>query len=234
MNGDDGAAAPSRAGHSRTPGATTGQHRPAPARRPIARNRRSLTWQTARRNAWSLALAAFLIPGLAACTDDPAPVGTVPGSSVTATSAAAVPEPTRPVEQPTPDSAIDFVRYFWALYNYAYQTYDTAPLEAISDASCKYCSSTVGDVRKISSAHTRVENFEIRLDDAASPPVKIMSRALVVAISTQEEGTATTANGVEHHLAGFKKKRFDFALAWKANEWSIHGVDFGNGRGGET
>ena len=171
-----------------------------------------------------ISMSAFI---LTACTGDPAPVGSPPnGSPVASPSATPVPEPIRPVEEATPESAIQFTRYFWELYNYAYQTYDTAPLKAISDPQCRYCASTIADIKRIADAKTRIEDHEVTLREAASPPERITTGTVVVATSDQRPGRAVSPSGQAIGLKGSKGKRFTFALTWHAGQWQIEGIDY--------
>ncbi len=172
-------------------------------------------------------LMLSVILGVGACTSPTAPVGSVPGSTVTpsaTSSATTVPLPTRPPQQPTPDSAVAFVRYFWALYNYAYQTFDTKPLEAISDHRCSFCSAILGDVRRIAKERSAISGYRVTLTDADSPPAKITKGTLVIGVLSQRPGEMRALDASTTKLPGFKSVRSTVSVRWDGYSWHVEGV----------
>ncbi len=171
--------------------------------------------------------------GLTACTDDePAPAPSITSSELpTPTPAVTATKPVLQPGQPTADSAVQFVKYFWAAYNYAYETYDTSLLEAISQPSCKYCAARVSDVKTISRKKTQIEGFDARVEKTFLPFTKIVDRAEVVSQTTQDPGVAISSTGMKKDLPGFKSVRFTFALDWTGENWAVHGVGFSSGSG---
>src|SRR5689334_15808593 len=107
-----------------------------------------------KRTRWAVAVTAvcFLVTLSACSRDDPGTDGTP-----TPTSAVTTPPPTTPTTIPTPTTlpaaakadkagAEAFVRYFWDVFNYTYESGDTRLLRSISDKTCKFCQSVVDHV----------------------------------------------------------------------------------------
>jgi Family of unknown function (DUF6318) len=189
----------------------------------------SFGW-TARSRLLALVAVGCLL-ACAGCTgsgdDPPASVTTTASPPVTTTATTpTVEEPAKPVARRTPESAVAFVRYFWALYNYAYATYDVAALQTISESSCRYCASTISDIQKIHAAKTRVEGYGIKVVETASPPVKITTGTLVIAVATQDPGRAVYADGKSSPLKGIPRTKFNFSVGWSQEGWSVEGVDY--------
>ncbi|MFI7589750.1 DUF6318 family protein [Spongisporangium articulatum] len=170
-----------------------------------------------------LLLAALLT--LAACTGGSP--GTPPPSTASGTTSASVPAspaPTAPVQEATPSSAVEFVKYFWALYNYAYATYDTKPLEAISDKKCDSCKKLIEDVHRIAADGTVIKGFELTVLEAVSPDIEVKTGTLVVASLQQQKGTAVAPDGSSTALPGFKSVRSTTALRWDGT-WHIEALN---------
>ena len=189
------------------------------------------------RNRFPSATAAVMaagVLGLMACTGPAAPVGSVPGSTVTASptlSATPVPVPTRPSEKATPDSAIAFVQYFVALYNYGYKTLDTRPLNSIALSNCEYCQSVAKDIKRLATENDRISAYTVELRGAASPPGKIARGTTVIAVINQRPGIVMQPDGTRRKLSGVKNLRAKFGLDWSNSRWKIRGVDIDSGSG---
>ncbi|AEE47376.1 DUF6318 family protein [Cellulomonas fimi] len=109
------------------------------------------------------AVAVALLAGLLtlpACTapDSPTTEPTSPSGGASPSTAAPSPTPTvdltvppeRPdaLGTPSADGAASAAAYFVALYEYAYASGDTTPLEQMSADTCSFCTSTLEDVRE--------------------------------------------------------------------------------------
>jgi len=176
-----------------------------------------------------ITLALVAVAGsLAACSDDdppppPASTATAPPSTSAAPSASAT-LPTAPEAKPTPEGAEAFVRYFWDVYNYAYQTLDTAPLAAISGSACKFCSSTEREVANLKAARKRVVGGEIRLGTVAAPPGDLTKGVIVTMVLNQESGQTLNEDGTpSSSLRAVHNMRSEVALRWHSS-WSVYGV----------
>jgi hypothetical protein len=166
---------------------------------------------------------------LAGCSDDdsgPGPtVTTAVATTAPPTSAPTVQEPTKPVAKRTPESAVAFVRYFVALYNYAYATADVKTLGDISETDCAFCRALIDDARSRSERGAVTHDAETQILEAASPPVKITDRAVVVASIRQNPGWIFEPTGKRIVISGFKSLRSTFGLSWTGAGWSVHGVE---------
>ncbi len=123
---------------------------------------------------------------------------------------------------------MDFVRYFWAAYNYAYQTYDTNLLSTASSSNCAYCRSTVDDVKNIAAAGTVVEGYQVKVDHVSGPPdsAVIKTGTLVLASCSQASGVSHHADGKSVPLKGFGSTGFSFALRWTDSRWLVEAISY--------
>lgn len=97
---------------------------------------------------------------LAACGGDPRPVfSPTPSVSSSPSASPAAGPPTMPstAKQHTKAGAVAFVKYYWAVANYAQRTLDVAPLRELADSFCGGCE---GGVRWLS--HVRANGGSIR------------------------------------------------------------------------
>jgi hypothetical protein len=115
----------------------------------------------------ALGLVVGLMLGLAGCgsTDPAAP------ASPTVTTAPTTPVPTSPTSGPTsgppamPDAgrqhtkagAKAFVTYYVDAVDYAQQTLDTAPVEAVSAPTCAGCKAGIRSIKRIARQHGHIE-----------------------------------------------------------------------------
>ncbi len=172
-------------------------------------------------------LLALLLGLMTACSsDDPGPApATSAQPSESSTPEVTATKPALPAGQPTAASAVAFVKYFWEAHNYAYATYDTSLLEAISRPGCLFCQSMISDVKRLKQSQTRVSGSEISLDGAALPPgEKIVDQAFVVAFSTQEPGTSIASNGKVTKVDGVRNSQVAIGLDLYRSRWLIRGV----------
>ncbi|MFI7586078.1 DUF6318 family protein [Spongisporangium articulatum] len=162
---------------------------------------------------------------LSACTGDSG--STVPTTNVPVTTSPTptVPVPTAPVQEATPESAIEFVKYFWALYNYAYSTLDTNPIEAASDSKCRFCSGVVDDVNDWATSKTQVSGFEVSIKSIVSPHADVQSQAVVLVIVKQEPGRLTDTSGEVTKQAGWKELSTTLLLLRDESGWRVRAVE---------
>jgi hypothetical protein len=165
---------------------------------------------------------------LAGCSGDSKGVTPLPAET-SATSAAVVttqasPPPVAPVAEKTAKGAEQFVRYFWAVYDYSYDVLRTDELATISQPDCKFCSSTASEIVDFASSSTRREGADITIETVLAPPVKNPDRILVMTIINQEKGQTITSAGVKSGIPSIRQARASIALEWRDSSWQIHGV----------
>ena len=173
-------------------------------------------------------LAVLLVcSGVAACSgSDPQPSPSHSVPVATPTPSITVTKPALQLGRPTEDSAIAFVKYFIAAYNYAYATYDTSLLEEISQPTCKFCAGVVDDVQRLEAARIRVGGSEVKIADAFLPRDEPKANsALVITVSSQRPGTATSPTGQTRKVDGARNTQLDFGLDWDGGKWLVRGVD---------
>ena len=177
-----------------------------------------------RRCVTGVVLAAALL--LTSCTDDESPpVKQSPSMSVPpVTPAVTATKPAQLTGQPTAESAVEFAKYFLAVYNYAYSTYDTAPLVAISRPECKYCTSVVENVRKLEQGGTRVEGTEVEYVDSALTSKTITTGTYLVVVTNQHAGRAVSEDGTSKPYPGAKGAQLGVALDWDGGAWFVRGA----------
>jgi len=175
-----------------------------------------------------LTVGMVSMAGLTACTgeDDPAPPSTTAPSispASTAPSHTATP-PAPPKAEPTAKSAEAFVKYFWDVYNYSYATRDPKLLESISEEQCKFCNSTIGDIKQLHASDTKIDGLTVHLISAAAPPVEDASRIAVVTVIRQDPGRSVKSDGTIHGLTGREETQSLAALHWTSGSWQVRGI----------
>lgn len=174
-----------------------------------------------------ITLAVALVAALVACTDDPPKPPPSTTAPVTTPPSPTAQVPTVAEAKPTPESAEAFVRHFWEIYNYAYQTLDTEPLAAISADTCKFCASAMRDISRLQSNDTRIEGARVLATSVAAPPGKISNGVIVATVITQEAGRSIEASGSVEQLKAIGKRRSYVGLDWEDDTWHVDGVTIG-------
>jgi hypothetical protein len=164
---------------------------------------------------------------LSACTDDSptppatttAPIPTTPATTPTAT------PPAIPAAKPTAASAEAFVKYFWDVYNFAYETLDTDPLQQISTTSCKFCESTLNEVSALKQAGKHITGGGIQLETVVAPPGDPTNGVIVTMVLNQMQGQTLNADGtVSSTIHPVNNMRSEVALRWRESHWFVYGV----------
>jgi hypothetical protein len=122
--------------------------------------------------------------------------------------------------QPTPAGAQAFARHFFAVYNYAFWTGDSKPLEAISDKDCIYCKSVVSGVSAMKKKGNRVIGGRLEVTTAVAAPGVPDNGLLVNLVLQQEEGRTLSASGAVVGTTAEKSNgRVDVAVRWVGSTW---------------
>jgi hypothetical protein len=139
-----------------------------------------------------LTVMALGLIGLTACTDDPAapnPSSTsAPSVSTGPTPTSTATPPAAPKARPTPKSAEAFVKYFWDVYNYSYQTLDPEPLRSISTPKCNFCLGVIDEIIESKKKGLTNEGGQLRTIVVAAPPGKIRAFIVVSSVLDQDSG----------------------------------------------
>ncbi|MFI7587830.1 DUF6318 family protein [Spongisporangium articulatum] len=181
-----------------------------------------------------LAVATVLVVlGLSACASGSASHQVVPDftgdltrplDAPAGTGAPANPKPAAPVAEHTAHGAADVVRYFWNAYNYAYDTYDTAPLESVSRPGCSVCSEVSSDVRLIQAAGTQVRGHRMQLIDIDQIVGADGTSVRVEARISREDGVAVEADGSQTELPGLDPRHSTATLTWEDGAWKVDSI----------
>jgi hypothetical protein len=169
-----------------------------------------------------LAAVTVLLP---ACTqEDPPPPP--PATTTTEVSASTTPTatpPARPVSRPTPASAVAFVRFFWATFNYANHNLDPAPFEAISGNDCLFCKSVTDVITSLKQEDKRLVGGEVTLSSVVVPPLDLKKGAVVTTVISQAPGQTVNDSG-STPTPGTRNMRSLISIDWSNGEWQARDV----------
>ncbi|MCD5349897.1 DUF6318 family protein [Kineosporia mesophila] len=172
-------------------------------------------------------LAGLLaITGCTGGSKDPTPTltTTILPSSTPTPSATATP-PVAPKAVRSAKGAEDFVRYFWDVHNYAYESLSTDEFNSIVQVSCTFCASTLTDIRDAKSKNSTISGSTVQIYFVAAPPGKVGNRLLVATVISQQAGVETRPDGSQETYPSVPKTQSSVALQWTADhEWLVHDV----------
>lgn len=139
-------------------------------------------------------------------------------------SMAAVERPVLPAAAEQADSAgaESFFRYFWDTYNYAFDALDAAPLQAVSDSDCKYCSNAVAAVSKAKAGGFRFRGGSVSVLTVVAAPGAPEDGVLVNAAISQSESETLARDGtVKASSAASSRRRADAVVRWSSGSWRL-------------
>lgn len=181
-----------------------------------------------RRHLGALALTVgVLAAGLAACTDDPSPHPSATTPSTTPVTSTALPSPTAtpptaPKAEPTPKSAEAFVKYFWAVYNYAYETRDQKILKTLSAPHCLFCQDTIKAIEKLVEDGSYIKGSEIQVGVAVAPPTKPAAGLIIATVISERPGMTIASDGsTVGQTKGVRDMKSEIALDWTGGKWIV-------------
>ncbi|GLY13093.1 hypothetical protein Kisp01_01090 [Kineosporia sp. NBRC 101677] len=130
-----------------------------------------------------------------------------------------------PEAEKSAEGAEAFVRYFWDVHNYAYQTLETAPFESIVEDDCTFCASTLADLKNAASRNASISGSEVSLTVVAVPPGKVGSRVVVATVITQNEGVESHPDGTKETFPPIPATQSSIALQWTPSaQWVVHDI----------
>lgn len=166
-------------------------------------------------------------PGPATTASSSPPVNFSPtaATGTPTSSASAGPTPSAPKMQPTAESALAVAKYFFAAYNYGFQNLDTAPIKAVSDSKCAFCTSTVRNIDGVKSRDARATGGRIEVREAIVGPGELNGDLAVLVLIDQLPGDVRDDNGtVISTVRPSKNTRAEVALRWSNGAWRIMSV----------
>jgi len=181
---------------------------------------------------WLLAVVTLTTLAVSSCTHDDPPAKPPTASTANATTPTPSPTitpPTAPKAAPTPKSAEAFVRYFWEVYNYSYENLSSEQFRNISETECKFCSSSINEIERLTKLGSHIEGSKVRLISAVAPPLENARRIVVVTVVSQEPGATISSDGHIKQITGLNDVRSLVAMHWVNSTWRIRGVSIDKG-----
>lgn len=169
-----------------------------------------------------------LLTGCAA--DEPAPqpapsTATTPSpSSATSSPPVAVPQLPEAATVGDAAGAEAFVRHWVDVLNYAYQTGDTAPLDAITLPDCELCEGSAADIENVYRSGGLLEGGVVTVDLVRSPPPDADGTVIVSTRYAQADLINVSEDGIRETLPGFPAENAGFVLDYVDGSWFVVGV----------
>jgi hypothetical protein len=121
-----------------------------------------------------------------------------------------------------------FFRYFWDVYNYSYASLDTAPLKAISESTCKFCTDAAEGIQLQSRRGGRFEGGAVTVKTIVVTPGDVKTGLVANSVIDQALSRVLGADGqVERQVPADAGVRVDAAVAWDGKGWRLLGIDSG-------
>jgi Family of unknown function (DUF6318) len=190
------------------------------------------------RGRWAPIVVVLGCLGLTGCSgSDAAPAPTTattasrsPTSTPSSTPTATAPALPAAARAGTRAGAEAFFRYFWDVYNYSYASLDTAPLRAISDPTCKFCTQAADGVESQSREEGRFEGGTVAIKVVVAAPGDPRTGLLINALIDQESSRVLDRDGkLKREIPSDRNVRVDAAVAWDGQGWHLLGIDSGKG-----
>jgi len=116
--------------------------------------------------------------------------------------------------------AIAFFTYWLEVYHYSYLTTDPAPVGALSDPDCVFCTNAMKDIKGLRDRSRTVVGGEVTVDWAFTPAKDARLGALVSSAISQQETRTFTPTGQQASLGHTDKGlRVDALVALKPTGW---------------
>jgi hypothetical protein len=128
--------------------------------------------------------------------------------------------------EPTRAGAEAFLRYFFEVYNYSYDSLDSRQMQRISLSGCKYCAAVVRDVRSAVADGLRYRDGLVSVTAVVAAPGDVKKGLIVSSTLVQTGGTVLTTDGqVWETSAPVPLVRVDALVIWSGSAWQMRGVD---------
>lgn len=182
-----------------------------------------------------VALSLMLAVGCSG--QDPPPSDATPtngGSTTSGTSTAATTAPTSNVpagapalpeaaRQQTPAGAEAFVRHWFTLLNYAYQSGEVDPFLATASEACRTCAALAGTVTAVYQRGNRISGGEITVKDISAANIKQAGTTIVTALFGAAELQEVSADGaiIEIIEADGGDVSYLLDVYWQDSAWAV-------------
>lgn len=169
-----------------------------------------------------------LLTGCAA--DEPAPqpapsTATTPSpSSATSSPPVAVPQLPEAATVGDAAGAEAFVRHWVDVLNYAYETGDTGPLDAITGSACDLCAQAADSIEATYSTGGHIEGAVTSLVSIASPPPDDDGLVAVSVRYGQAASVDVDASGGRTAVDAVPEQNAGFILEWADGSWQLVGI----------
>jgi len=184
-------------------------------------------------------LVAGLLAGLlllAGCSDDggeratPLPAETPTTSDVVTPTSPPPVVPVAPVAKKSAEGAEEFVRYFWAVYNYSYASGNSAALEALSGKDCTFCAGATQEISKAQTQGLQQTGGEVDAIAIRAAPGTVKASVVVTSVLDQEASRVTDPSGsVVATSEALDAVRADARLDWVADSWLVGAMTVATG-----
>lgn len=173
---------------------------------------------------------AVLVLSTGCAADEPAPspppstTTTSSPSSATSSPTVAVPELPEAATVGDAAGAEAFVRHWVDVLNYAYQTGDTGPLDAITLPDCELCEGNAADIENVYRSGGLLEGGVVTVDLVRSPPPDADGTVIVSTRYAQADLIDVSEEGIRETLRGFPAENAGFVLDYVDGSWFVVGV----------
>lgn len=186
-------------------------------------------------------LVVALVAILASCSDGAStgpttptaiPTTVAPTMSPTLSSAAPSPSPSpsassaKPVlpdaaKQPTADGAEEFLKFYWANYNYSLQTLDSSTLPQLAEPTCKYCQKVLAAISNAKVAGYAIFGGSVEPLAVVAAPGEAKRGLLVNAKVRQNAQVTRDSRGVVVTQFAAAEHGLEAAVRWSGTAWKI-------------
>jgi Family of unknown function (DUF6318) len=152
------------------------------------------------------------------------------GAGTTSGSASASRSPAPPLlpeaaKHPTRPGAEAFFRYFIAVYSYSYSSQNTSSLRAISDVTCKFCTSAIDAIESTRADNQHAVGGDGVVTNVVAAPGVPTDGLLINAVVDQRPSSIVDSDGsVIDTAAAESRVRMDAAVRWKDGAWQMRGL----------
>ncbi len=134
-----------------------------------------------------------------------------------------LPERLEHMDDNTPWGAAQSGRYFMKLYTYTFTTGDTSQIEAMSEDTCGFCNSVIGNAKKIHSGGGWVDSWDITVSSVSyKEPTEEYDYYILKMIVTNPVTTQHSGNGEGIQTELEEDRTLKFAMRYSNGGWVIH------------
>ena len=125
----------------------------------------------------------------------------------------------------TAKGAEEFVRYFWAVYDYSYATGDATARQAISGKECAFCEGAIKEVTKTQAQRLRQLGGEIKPLAIRAAPGPVKASVVVISVVNQASSKIIDTGGsVVTTSKALTAAKLDARIDWNSGAWIVGAV----------